>query len=105
MGLGENIGDMPDGSGIEMAEELGEQEAPLTLGRGLDIGTCNLVRAVQTPDGNIGYRRVRNTFVDVDVNDYTKKMLTIAGCPIRVVQQQDVRGGQPRVRAGQRLQP
>jgi len=79
VGVGENIGDMPDGSGIEMAEDVAADEAPLTLGRGLDIGTCNLVSAVQMPDGNIGYRRVRNTFVDVDVNDYTKKMLTKLG--------------------------
>jgi hypothetical protein len=51
----------------------------LALGRGLDIGTCNLVSAAEKSDGNLTYRSLRNAFIDVDINDFTKKMLTKLG--------------------------
>jgi hypothetical protein len=51
----------------------------LAMGRGLDIGTCNLVSAAEKSDGNLTYRSLRNAFIDVDINDFTKKMLTKLG--------------------------
>lgn len=52
------------------------KKTELAMGRGLDIGTCNLVSAAQSSDGKELYRSLRNAFIDVDVNDFTKKMLT-----------------------------
>ena len=46
------------------------------LGRGLDVGTANLVAAVQDEDGNIIIRHQRNAFIDIKADDFTKKMLT-----------------------------
>jgi hypothetical protein len=54
-------------------------KAELAVGRGLDIGTCNLVSAGRSVDGKAVYRSLRNAFIDVDVNDFTKKMLTKLG--------------------------
>jgi len=51
----------------------------LAMGRGLDIGTCNLVSAAQDKNGDIHYRSLRNAFIDVEINDFTKKMLTKLG--------------------------
>mgnify|MGYP001113734923 CR=1 FL=1 len=56
-----------------------EGQPQLALGRGLDIGTCNLVSAAQTEAGDLTYRSLRNAFLDVDINDFTKKMLTKLG--------------------------
>jgi hypothetical protein len=57
-----------------------EEKGPeLAIGRGLDIGTCNLVSAAQDQEGNILYRSLRNAFIDVEINDFTKKMLTKLG--------------------------
>jgi len=49
----------------------------LGLSRGLDIGTCNLVSAARDlKTDKIIYRSLRNAFIDVEINDFTKKMLT-----------------------------
>jgi hypothetical protein len=56
-----------------------EKGPELAIGRGLDIGTCNLVSAAQDKEGNILYRSLRNAFIDVEINDFTKKMLTKLG--------------------------
>ena len=61
-----------DSSGDTTASEV-------TMGRGLDIGTCNLVSAAEKTDGDLTYRSLRNAFIDVDINDFTKKMLTKLG--------------------------
>ena len=63
----------------EAKEAAGGKASALALGRGLDIGTCNLVSAAQQGDGNLTYRSLRNAFIDVDINDFTKKMLTKLG--------------------------
>jgi hypothetical protein len=56
-----------------------KEESSIAFGRGLDIGTCNLVSASEKLDGNSAYRSLRNAFLDVDINDFTKKMLTKLG--------------------------
>lgn len=46
------------------------------LGRGLDVGTANLVSAVQDTGGNVHIKIQRNAFIDIDCDDYTRNMLT-----------------------------
>jgi len=43
--------------------------------RGLDVGTMNLAGAMQDSSGNIRIKLIRHTFLDVEVNPFTKKML------------------------------
>lgn len=45
-------------------------------GKGLDIGTVNLVSAERTADGGVTVRRQRNVFLDVPPDPYTRSMLT-----------------------------
>ncbi len=51
-------------------------DTEVVLGRGLDVGTANLVSSVQDVDGNVGIKIQRNAFIDIDCDDYTKSMLT-----------------------------
>lgn len=59
-----------------------EFEAPamastdVILGRGLDVGTANLVSAAQDPSGDVAIKIQRNAFIDIDADDYTRNMLT-----------------------------
>jgi actin-like ATPase involved in cell morphogenesis len=46
------------------------------LGKGLDVGTANLVAATQNPDGGITVKLERNAFLDVKSDVYSKAMLT-----------------------------
>lgn len=46
------------------------------LGKGLDVGTANLVAATQTQDGGITVKLERNAFLDVKADVYSKAMLT-----------------------------
>ncbi|MFN0204723.1 MAG: hypothetical protein ACKVS6_00225 [Planctomycetota bacterium] len=46
------------------------------LGKGLDVGTANLVAATQSPDGGIHIKLERNAFLDVKADVYSKAMLT-----------------------------
>ncbi len=46
------------------------------LGKGLDIGTANLVSAVQNEQGGITIRMERNAFIDIESDVYSKRMLT-----------------------------
>jgi actin-like ATPase involved in cell morphogenesis len=50
--------------------------ARFELGRGMDVGTANLVSAVQDVDGNVNIKIQRNAFIDIDADDYTRNMLT-----------------------------
>lgn len=64
----------------EEAAPPGPEKTPeLAVGRGLDIGTCNLVSAAQSVEGQLIFRSLRNAFIDVEINDFTKKMLTKLG--------------------------
>jgi len=78
-----------DGSEIVTMENdkttpgVGANRSPATttatrceLGRGLDVGTANLVSAVQDTDGNVHIKIQRNAFIDIDCDDYTRNMLT-----------------------------
>ena len=48
----------------------------LRPGKGLDVGTANLLSAVQDYEGNVIIKVQRNAFIDIDCDDYTRKMLT-----------------------------
>jgi predicted nucleic acid-binding Zn-ribbon protein len=45
-------------------------------GKGLDIGTVNLVASEQNQDGDVELRLQRNVFIDVEITPYTKAMLS-----------------------------
>lgn len=51
----------------------------LELGKGLDVGTANLISAMQDKEGNLYIKGQRNAFIDVDQDDFTRNMLTKLG--------------------------
>jgi actin-like ATPase involved in cell morphogenesis len=51
-------------------------EGKIAFGKGLDVGTVNLVAAEQNEQGEVVLRLKRNAFIDVPVDAYTKNMLT-----------------------------
>jgi hypothetical protein len=51
------------------------------LGRGLDVGTANLVAARMDEEGGIEFFPARNAFLDVPEDPYTLKMLKGQGVP------------------------
>ncbi len=53
----------------------------LLTGKGLDIGTVNLVAAEQNVQGEVELRLARNAFIDVETTAYTKSMLTRLNVP------------------------
>ncbi|MBK9973547.1 MAG: hypothetical protein IPP14_02035 [Planctomycetes bacterium] len=62
--------------GFTVADDSG---AP--LGRGLDVGTANLVAARMDEEGGIEFFPARNAFLDVPEDPYTLKMLKSQGVP------------------------
>jgi hypothetical protein len=67
--------------------DFGPQSAPrqhhasgaqprLRPGKGLDVGTANLLSAVQDFEGNVIIKAQRNAFTDIEQNDFTRNMLT-----------------------------
>lgn len=62
--------------GFTVADDSG---AP--LGRGLDVGTANLVAARMDEEGGIEFFPARNAFLDVPEDPYTLKMLKGQGVP------------------------
>jgi transcription initiation factor IIE alpha subunit len=78
----------------EPVEELPAEPAPeppkretavihgeLKPGKGLDVGTVNLVAAASLPGGEAELRTQRNVFIDVEITAYTKAMLTKLNVP------------------------
>jgi len=56
-------------------EEIVMSEEKVLLGRGLDVGTANLVGAEMTESGDIKIVPVRNAFLDIKEDQFTTKML------------------------------
>jgi hypothetical protein len=50
------------------------------MGKGIDIGTVNLVAAKYEGD-DITFKKERNAFIDVQVDSYSKNMLTKLNVP------------------------
>jgi hypothetical protein len=70
-------------------------KAAVQLGRGLDIGTANLVSSFQDNTGNVNLKIQRNAFIDIDCDDYTRNMLTRLGVQYVVVDNRMVVVGDP----------
>jgi len=58
-----------------------KQEQEYSIGRGLDVGTANLVAAKMTKDGNFEINPVRNAFLDIQEDSFTTKMLESQNIP------------------------
>jgi len=56
-------------------------EGSIQYGKGLDIGTVNLVAAEQNEKGDVALRLKRNVFMDVPIDVPTKSMLTKLNVP------------------------
>lgn len=56
-------------------------DSALPHGRGLDVGTANLVGASMDADGKITITPVRNAFLDIPEDPFTKKMLAQQNIP------------------------
>ena len=53
----------------------------IRYGKGLDVGTVNLVAAEENDKGEVELRPKRNVFIDVPIDAYTKNMLTRLNVP------------------------
>ena len=73
----------------------GQSTVGVSLGRGLDVGTANLVSSFQDGTGNVNLKIQRNAFIDIDCDDYTRNMLTRLGVQYVVVNNRMVVVGDP----------
>ncbi|MEQ8767941.1 MAG: hypothetical protein RL885_28820 [Planctomycetota bacterium] len=60
----------PESSSVAVAGQA------LQLGKGLDIGTANIICAVQSSSGDISITAERNAFLDIQADVHSKGMLT-----------------------------
>lgn len=67
----------------------------LELGKGLDVGTANLISAVQDREGNLYVKSQRNAFIDIDQDDFTRKMLTKLGVQYVILSNRMIVVGDP----------
>ncbi len=67
----------------------------LELGKGLDVGTANLISAVQDKEGNLYIKSQRNAFIDIDQDDFTRNMLTKLGVQYVILNNRMVVVGDP----------
>ena len=77
------------------APVVATSSTPVTLGRGLDVGTANLVSSLQDGTGNVNLKIQRNAFIDIDCDDYTRNMLTRLGVQYVLVNDRLVVVGDP----------
>lgn len=77
------------------ASAAGVVNTGIALGRGLDVGTANLVSSNQDNAGNVNLKIQRNAFIDIDCDDYTRNMLTRLGVQYVVVNNRMVVVGDP----------
>jgi actin-like ATPase involved in cell morphogenesis len=64
----------------ELRKALGfPEQVECTTGRGLDVGTTNIVSSGRTLEGNIHFVLQRNAFLDVRNDSFTKRMLIKLG--------------------------
>jgi len=79
-------------AGKDTAPAKGPQ---LELGKGLDVGTANLLSAVQDKEGNLYIKCQRNAFIDIDQDDFTRNMLTKLGVQYVVLNNRMIVVGDP----------
>jgi hypothetical protein len=78
---GQDVGLAP----AQTVKDAGEKEKPpAKLGKGLDVGTANLVCALVGYDGKIVLRRERNAFLDIKADPFTRSMLNEQKVPYAV---------------------
>ncbi len=66
-----------DSAGVSAAStETASSSQAVALGKGLDVGTANLVAAVQNDDGGITVKMERNAFIDIEHDVHSKNLLT-----------------------------
>ena len=70
------MADMDTEQMVEATPSPAASDSKFAPGRGLDVGTANLVSSVQDHSGNVTIKIQRNAFIDVNADDYTKSMLT-----------------------------
>ena len=68
--------DFPDIQTTEAPSSTATSQSQFELGRGLDVGTANLVSSIQDVDANVTIKIQRNAFIDIEADDYTRNMLT-----------------------------
>lgn len=68
--------DFPETQATEAPATAAATQIQFEHGRGLDVGTANLVSSVQDVDGNVTIKIQRNAFIDIEADDYTRNMLT-----------------------------
>jgi hypothetical protein len=68
-----------DAAGKEVRERGGQK-----LGKGLDVGTANLVCAMNADDGRVLLSRERNAFLDVKVDPFTRSLLNDQKVPYAI---------------------
>jgi len=73
---GASSGDGADAATSGAPTEFGSAGTEQMLGRGLDIGTANILAAVRDPSGGITVRCERNAFLDLAADVHSKRMLT-----------------------------
>ncbi len=93
MGSGESIA--AESTVQAAASAAGVVNTGVALGRGLDVGTANLVSSNQDNAGNVNLKIQRNAFIDIDCDDYTRNMLTRLGVQYVVVNNRMVVVGDP----------
>ncbi len=79
----------------DSAKPAGADPSRLAAGRGLDVGTANLVSAVEDVDGNVTLRLQRNAFIDIEADDFTRNMLTKLNVQYAIVNNKMVVIGEP----------
>ncbi|MEC9475435.1 MAG: hypothetical protein VX764_00205 [Planctomycetota bacterium] len=85
--------DVPATTPVNTASD--SSNAAVAQGRGLDVGTANLVSSFQDSTGNVNLKIQRNAFIDIDCDDYTRNMLTRLGVQYVVVNNRMVVVGDP----------
>lgn len=76
-------------------EPAGGRSPQLELGKGLDVGTANLLSAVQDKEGNLYIKMQRNAFIDIDQDDFTRNMLTKLGVQYVILNNRMIVVGDP----------
>jgi hypothetical protein len=71
----------PESYSQQLEESTVGDDSGAPLGRGLDVGTANLVAARMDEEGSIEFFPARNAFLDVPEDPYTLKMLKGQGVP------------------------
>ncbi len=68
-------------SDVASSVSMSTPQTNVAVGKGLDIGTANILTALRDADGGITIRRERNAFLDIDGDVHSRSMLTRLNVP------------------------